>query len=333
MLGIDLGPVRAAGRMASAPETVLDFATGAYVAAGVVQPDLASALTVSGGSFSRSGAGTARQADGSLAAFASGSARVTGRGLLIEAASTNLAPWSWTPSNAGWSVGAGTKTPGQADPLGGTGAALFTADGTNAQHYLFMPSATMTAGTTYVVSVLLKAGSTSRVQLLLPSPRFAVTPYVNLLLSGTGSVTASGGSPASAGVEAVAGGWVRAWLAGVCTSSGASPVGGLFPLATGAEGIAQVSTSTGSFLAVGAQSEAGSQPSSAIVTSGSGATRGGDEISVGLADGQQTITVDWGEAERTVIARSSLADPGLFAFGASSGRPWVGSYVRRVRLG
>lgn len=82
----------------------LDFAGGVYARQGTTFPSLGG---VTGVSFARSGASTARRADGRITGFADGVARITDRGLLIEEARSNLLvrcqeldAASWIKSNA-----------------------------------------------------------------------------------------------------------------------------------------------------------------------------------------------------------------------------------------
>ena len=86
MIASDLGLVVLAPRAIGGPALELDFVLGQYGRSG----ESATAFgALSGTSFSRAGAGTAYTVAGALAPFASGLARTTDRGLLLESARTN----------------------------------------------------------------------------------------------------------------------------------------------------------------------------------------------------------------------------------------------------
>lgn len=105
MLGVGLGlDTPRPGGDPAVQGLKLDFANGVYARQGAMFAGLG---VVTGLSFARSGAATARRADGRITGFADGVARVTDRGLLIEEARTNLLvrsqeldAASWTKSNA-----------------------------------------------------------------------------------------------------------------------------------------------------------------------------------------------------------------------------------------
>jgi hypothetical protein len=121
MLGIGLGlDAPRPGGDPAVEGLKLDFANGVHARQGVA---FATLDAVTGLSFTRSGASTARRADGRLVSFADGVARVTDRGLLIEEARSNLLlrsqeldAASWTKSNAAVTADA------SAAPDGGTTA-------------------------------------------------------------------------------------------------------------------------------------------------------------------------------------------------------------------
>lgn len=101
--GLGLDALRPAGDPA-VQGLKLDFAGGVYARQGAV---FANMSAVTGLSFARSGASTARRVNGVISGFADGVARITDRGLLIEEARANLYlrsqeldAASWTKSNA-----------------------------------------------------------------------------------------------------------------------------------------------------------------------------------------------------------------------------------------
>ena len=138
----------------------------------------------------------------------------TGLGLQTVPTRTNLAVYSTDTTNANWTVSAASKTTGQTDFLGGTGAALVTADGTSASHSMSAAQTTgltYTNGTTYSLSRIVKPGTQTLLQLSGPFAAFGGSQYANFSLTGAGSITASAGLTSS-GVQALAGGWYRIWV-------------------------------------------------------------------------------------------------------------------------
>ena len=100
------------------------------------------------------------------------------------------------------------------------------------------------------------------------------------------------------------------------TLSGASAGGGTAGISNGGP--------TADLLAFGAQIETGTTPSSYIETAGATATRGADVASITFTGGTLATIVYGGGLIATVAVTTSLD------LGASSGGPWVGSYIERV---
>ena len=184
-----------------------------------------------------------------------GSAAVTVNDIRISTPSsiTNLVPNSSTTSSTTWIPNQVSKTTGQTDPLGGTGAALVTADGTSNPHYLIAGNASVnyTAGTIYTFSRMVKAGTQSLVQ-LTPSPTYFGTAYANFDLSGI-AVTASSGLAAPATITAIGGGWYRISIAALCTTTTTGSYGGLVAfISSGSDGRSPTNTLTTNFYDFGA---------------------------------------------------------------------------------
>jgi hypothetical protein len=142
--------------------------------------------------------------------------------VLLEGASTNLATYSGDTSNAVWTVSNLTKTSGQADPLGGTGAAIASGSGTNLKIFNNNANFPYTAGVAYTGSYFVKDSSSGFVQLTYNSPIVAGS-FANFDLSGNGSVTRTGGSVV-AQIFKLANGWYRISLTVVAANTiGSTP--------------------------------------------------------------------------------------------------------------
>lgn len=265
---------------------------------------------------------------GVVTSFSSGQARIsTTNGLLIEPARTNLVlNTSVTAANST------TLTAGQADPAGGTAAYLHTATaGTTGQQWNTGASTiSYVNGTTYTVSVFLKAGTADRVQIFMTST--AVTNgYANYYLNGSGSVSATGAGAANAAIDSIGGGWYRAYFTFTATG-GTTNTLAFTQLVTGSEGRA-ASTAGGSKTIVfyGAQVEAGAFLTSFIPTTSASVARAADVAYVDLAS---TLTEStWyvkGTAPNVVAAQANFTALEGYNTGAANNsdalrRPSTGS--------
>jgi hypothetical protein len=175
-------------------------------------------------------------------------------------------------------VSAGSLTTGIAAPDGGTGAATFTADGTSGAHFCTSSTGVIsyTSGTTYALSRLLRAGSTSLAQLSGPSAAFGGGQYANFSLTGSGSVLGYAGLVSAPKIEAWRNGWYRCTI--VVTATATSTTNGpvAFAITSGSDARAPTNTSADSFGIWGDQPEAGSFSTSLILTGAAQATRAAD---------------------------------------------------------
>ena len=255
----------------------LGFADGAYARQGVMFANLGA---VTGLSFARGGASTARRADGRIVSFADGAARVTDRGLLIEEARTNLLlrsqeldAASWTKSNATVTADASAAPDGAvtADRVASTATASVAVQQSAAAGAAFATA-----------SVFVKKGSgaaEANVFRLRNTTTSTVLLEVSIDHDG-GAVTYMTGS-SGAVLSAAADGWRRLALSAVSNvSSGDSLRFDVCFTGTAAR--------AGAHAAVwGAQLEAGRWASAYTPSAGATASRGADSLTVvyGLAAG------------------------------------------------
>lgn len=221
---------------------------------------------------------------GNYQSFAANVPTRTNLGLQTVPTRTNLAVYSNDTTNANWSVTASSKTTGQADFIGGTGAALVTADGTSSSHSMSAAQTTgvsYTNGTTYTISRIVKPGTQTLLQLTGAFSAFGGSQYANFSLTGSGSVSASAGLTSS-GVQALAGGWYRIWITLAATATVGTGGGVVGFISSGSDTRLPTNTLATNYTDFGAQVEAASFPSPLIVTAGTSATVNGNQQVIGL---------------------------------------------------
>jgi hypothetical protein len=185
------------------------------------------------------------------------------QGLLIEEARTNLLTYSAQYDNAAWTKEASVSVSANTTvaPDGTTTGDTVTADVDRAIYQ----SVTATIGTTYCQSVFIKAGTATSILF-----RDDTGAGRNITINpSTGAITATGGTLVTSGSQAIGNGWWRYWFAYVAD---ATTVRGLLRPSTG--GAAQT------YIVWGAQTEAGSFPTSYIPTTTTALTRSEDKASV-----------------------------------------------------
>lgn len=310
MIGPELG-LSALAMRGSCPPLLIDFVEGRYQRDGAVA---ASFATLGGVTFSRTGAGTAVTQAGGVAGFATGAARITDKGLLLEAARTNILPYS-TDFASGY-AGSVVVTAGPTSPMGVAARTLTVAGGAG---YL-RRSGTVGAAvsTAYVLSALMKRG-TARWGFMRsiivngggPSDDGAWFDLQN------GVVGFKGAKVGATGMIPLGDGWWLCWQTATTLSTITNQIID-FGFCNADATIAATNGETGYLTQVDLQ--AGAALGSPIVTTTASATRGADAAGVTVPAGATTYTATYGPSGTVV---SGSATPGA-TFDLTSGRPWVG---------
>lgn len=283
MIGIELGQPALVMRRADPLRLLIDVIGNRYERGW----EIASSLVGLGGlSFARSGAGTAFTTAGAVVPFATGVARITDRGLLLEPAATNLLRYSTALLNPVWLADAGASGAASPDPdpSGGMGAVRLTLNGGLKQWYQLVSGG---AGP-YVLSAFVRAASGTTNVRLNETHTTGYTPSGNLALNTQ---------------------WQRLVLPFTVTATLVNA-----SLLTASGGV------TTPIDAWGVQLESGSAPTSSIITAGAAVTRGADIASVVVPEGASIYEATYGVADTVV---TGAVAPGA-TFDLVAGRPWVG---------
>lgn len=226
--------------------------------------------------------------------------------LAVPAKSTNLLTYSQQFDNAAWSQSGVTLTAGATAPDSTSTAYLMKESAANALHELDAPSVSLTAGTTYTLSVYAKAGARSVVNLGFPSV-FGAAVSANFNLN-NGTVGLTTGSPDATSITPVPGvpGWYRCAITWTPTASasGSTSIG----IKSGSAVGTYLGDGASGAYVWGAQLEAGPTASPYIATTSS-LTASGDYT---CADGVNVV-FNTAPANGAVIA-------------------WSGSFYYRVRF-
>lgn len=263
--------------------------------------------------YGRTGAAYALKSDGTLQTFAANAPRITDRGLLIENAATNLVIRSQEMDHGGWAKSAA-----------GTGSApVVTANAVVA------PDGTTTADRVFFNQ---GAGNTTADLSLITSTAFTVTNGAIY----TGSVWLRADTPCSILMRHVGNAtftkldvtsdWQRFDVQE--TSSGTSR-----NFTLGLRGMGLGSSLAATVDVWNPQPEAGSEPTSEILTTTAAATRPADAATLILPAGSDDDVIEViHDGGTTTLQRGDLANPNLLDLGGASGRPWVGHFLQRVTV-
>ncbi|MGA0546062.1 phage head spike fiber domain-containing protein [Brevundimonas sp. VNH65] len=224
--------------------------------------------------YARTGSAVAFDEGGRPRVFAAGAATVTDRGLLIEAAAANAVAWS-RPAGTGWSVVSATLGEGGAwgDLTGRTIAA--TGATWNRAELSAAPIAVV-SGQPLLISCCYRAGSSGRARVVL---RDAVAVTESTVTGAAGSLAVA--NQASGAVSSVA---------NVALGEGVFRVSFVFTPNTSnprTVGVGPDSAVAGQAVeAFHIQAEAGTTPTSPILTVGATATRGAPTITTTVPAGK-----------------------------------------------
>jgi len=195
--------------------------------------------------------------------------------LLIEEQRANIFLQSETFDSGSWAKVNSTVTANAtASPTGSSTGDALVENTTNGQH-LVQQFVSFTSGTAYTLSLYVKAGTRSWIQVFLPSAAFSGgrSSYYNL--SGAGALGTSTGSPTSRTITAVGNGYYRITISATATGTAGGNVG--IVAASGDLGNIYVGVNGAEALYLwGAQLEAGAFVTSYIPTVASTVTRSPD---------------------------------------------------------
>jgi len=305
---------------ASIPSLALDFTTGSLDSRiTFARADATTCATYFGSD------GLLKTAAANIPRFDYDPVTLTPNGLLIEESRVNN---ETNASAAGKGVAGDTVTTGQASPDGATNAILHLADGTSATHWINLTTLTPTLNNTYSVSVFLKAGTGSLVQVAVGSAHSGATVYCNYNLS-TASMTAGAGIVASSNFcTSIGNGWYRCGFSYVASAT-ASGTGILTCVITSmAQSRLPVTTANTSYYRFGGQYEStatmGSAafPTSYIPTTTTSLTRAADSASMTGTN----FSSWWNATEGTFVlvgdinGRVAATYPSMLGVGTSTDR-------------
>ncbi len=249
---------------------VLPLASPAYYRIGGTE-DTALA-DMPGITITRASTGYARTVAGTFTSFASGAARITDRGLLVEPAATNLFP-RYAPTTA--QLGTGTNTSNTTEPSSPPISSLQWLQVGAGGVGIAYQAVTLTAATTYTASCMIETPDGSSP---VGGPNNASTDFSFVM---AGVVLSSG----TYNYLRLSGNTWLVWHTFTTAGSISSTNCGIFRQAT---------QNTRTLKFAGFQIETGSRATSPIVTTGSSATRAADVIQItGLTIGQEvTVAAD-----------------------------------------
>lgn len=237
---------------------VWDFVDNSYMRAGVV-------TTNAGLTVTRASSGYAETSDGRLVSFASGVARRTDKGLLIEGARTNLLLRSQEFDDAAWFQASATPTENAAFAPDGTLTANSIVKSNNFGNV--RQQVAITANATFTFSVYVKAGTATNGSIgVFENSLGTLLSRASVNLS-TGAVANDVGTT---NAQSVGNGWWRVSTT-VTTTTASNVAAALYPSVAS-------DNNAGTTLFWGAQLEAGDFASSYIKTEGSTGTRAADQV-------------------------------------------------------
>lgn len=253
------------------------------------------------------------------------------RGLLIEESRTNLATWSEKIDDVSWIKSFCTINPDvTAAPNGLITADKITEDTTTNFHGV-RKSPTVTASTTCIASIYLKAGGRNFALIYTTNPT-ARGRFVSIPADGTGTVLGNfNATNAVVTLQYVGNGWYRATIE---VNSGAG-FGAAIEVSTAINGTTANYTGDGTsgIFVWGAQVEAGAFPTSYIPTTTTALTRSADVCSITGAN----FTSFYNQSEGTMFTDSYPATVAgtVTTFGISNGTAsarWLNRFAQNEQV-
>jgi len=264
--------------------------------------------------YARTGAATALTVAGAVMSFAANAPQLTDRGLLLEAAATNLDPNSLTIGGTGWTTNASpTITQNAATAPDGTMTAVRVQSAAS-NSGPWRGSVSLANATTYTRSLWLKdnGGSVKTVRLGVGQAVFGGAGGDRNVTVNVADGTLSNIDPVYSATSVFAGenGWRRVSLTFTTTSASASAAFTIYGSESGVD-----------FLVWDHDLEAGAVASSSIITTGATATRGLPTATIIVPTGKTIARATYG-LSNTAVDVTGLT-PGS-TFDLVTGRPWLG---------
>jgi hypothetical protein len=208
------------------------------------------------------------------------------KGLLLEAAATNLTNYSEQFDNAVWAINGLTLSANATTaPDGTTTADLLTETAPQDEHQVYQTVST-TAGTTITYSCYIKPNGRNFAAIRSYIPPVSQVACFNLTGSGSVTYTAVGGVASTSGItasiSAAGNGWYRCVMTGTNQPNPAyfcihaSATGNISELPSDSSGPSYIGDNTKGIYVWGAQMETGTAPTSYIQTVASQVTRAAD---------------------------------------------------------
>lgn len=249
--------------------------------------------------YARTGTTTVVNSAGLVASVAADTPRfdhdpVTGaaKGLLIEAAATNLLTDSEDFTQSAWTKTRSSILPRQiVAPDGKVTADKLIADDTASDTHFLQQSVSWTNGTTYTCSVFAKKAEYPGIALQFSSSAFGTskTAYFDLV---NGEVESTGLTAANSGIDDYGNGWYRCWISDTATVTTSANLNGPFLVETLPTGATFTGDNTSGVYIFGAVLETGAVPTSYIPTPASFTSRASTATYFDSAGVLQTAAID-----------------------------------------
>lgn len=284
-----------------------DFARGIYRLRGVSQSSATGlAVTQAATTFSET-------ATGSETSFSADTPRITNRGLLLEAAATNLFPRSAEFDNAAWTKLGSTVTADGADAPDGTTTMDKIVEGaTNAAHYVQQAVAFTAAA--YTIEFIFQPDGRTWAW----AQHEGTSAYIFWNLSGSGAVGGSSGCTGT--IRAIAGSKYRATV--TLTALAATQAILVGPASADVTNVYQGDGTSGIFIGR-AQATLGASPSSYIPTAAAAVERVADVATLTMPTGAKRARIFYAEG----VANQAVTSGGSLDLINST---WLGKPISRI---